>query len=53
MACVHELAGAGVVMGHFNASWNAHEILNKSELFKQKLSIIRCDENENEYANEM
>jgi hypothetical protein len=41
----------GVVKGHFNVSCIAHEILNKSELLKQKLSMIRYDENE--YANEM
>jgi hypothetical protein len=41
-----------VVMGHLNVSWIAHEILNKSELLKQKLEMIRYDENENEYEYE-
>jgi hypothetical protein len=42
-------------MGHFNVSCIAHEILNKLELLKQKLEMMRYDENENEYeyANEM
>jgi hypothetical protein len=40
-------------MSHFTVSCLTHEMLNQSESLKQKLEMIRYDENENEHTNEM